>query len=95
MRAGEASSTAAGECRTLALWRRADGVVVTELRAPAAAFVSGLLRGTTLVDALAAAAGCGVGDEAEVAATIAADVLQSGFVHITTGDNEHGYRTEH
>jgi hypothetical protein len=95
MRAGEASSTEAGERRTLALWRRAEGVAVIELRAAAAAFVSSLLRGTTLVDALAAAAGCGVGDEAAIAAIIAADVLQSGFVHLTMGDNEHGNGTEH
>ena len=95
MRAGEASGTEAGEHRTLALWRRAEGVAVTEVRAPAAAFVSGLLRGTTLADALAAAAGCGIADEAGVAAIIAADVLQSGFVHITMGDTEHGNHTEH
>ena len=92
MRAGHACDTTPAEPRTLALWRRAEGVAVAALRAPAAAFVARLLHGASLAAALAAA---GEGDAAATADIIAADVLQAGFVRITAGEEAHGYRSEH
>jgi hypothetical protein len=83
------SNTTPGSKRTLALWRREQGVAVAILRAPAAAFVAALLSGRSLEQALTAAAELSSGDEAMIAAVIAAEVLQAGFVRLTPGDDTH------
>jgi hypothetical protein len=85
MRSECASNTTPGAKRTLALWRRAQGVAVVVLQAPAAAFVAALLSGQSLEHALAGRAAA-PDDDVMIAAVLAAEVFQAGFVRLTPGD---------
>jgi hypothetical protein len=94
LRSGCASNTKPGTKRTLALWRRKQGVAVVVLRAPSAAFVAALLSGQPLEQALASCAASPDDDDATITAVLAAEVFQAGFVRLTPGDitnaNYHG-----
>ncbi len=94
MRAALACDAAPGATRTLALWRREQGVAVAVLRAPAAVFVAALLSGQLLDQALTDCAASHDDDKATIAGVLAADVFQTGFARLTPGDiahaNNHG-----
>jgi hypothetical protein len=81
MRANAVCSVAPAAPRTLAMWRRAEGVAVQPLSAAAAAFVAALLRREALEVALQSATAAAVSDNA-AAGAVSKEVLESGFTRL-------------